>query len=443
MFEFCPLIRFLFFFSILIVWQSQMRLNAFFTKPAVSTNQSGGDGSLVSTGKYDDDPNVSSERATSDKQRQSDYEKKFPSFFLKSHVKLAPPHRFQRDTGGLTHAREKIDKGLKDGEFAATETFNPTGIFRIMPYKRRQGRLTRLSVKEILASMQDSSLNHIDLTGDKGAVKHTTRLEDILKEIPMKTLKFGEDVRPPYQGTFTKRLPEEAAVKLSRNPFLRAIHVLNYDYDSEAEWEEPEEGEDLSTEGEDDASDDGDDDMDDFLDDAGDQVKRKTVMGDLEPICSGIRWDDGAGADTALQSFKMEVISGTSAILTSNWFRRVSANNFILETLSFPIDPFSDTYWKKPTAQSNSSPFKVPDHPADNSNPSAKSKPSLQFLHYQANPSLPKFSDPTTAVHGNNSTGQPQKPRIPFPPDQLSEFKSVVSDSDLTKAGLIEVLKKR
>ncbi|KAM5486994.1 chromatin assembly factor-I (CAF-I) p90 subunit [Microsporum audouinii] len=35
------------------------------------------------------------------------------------------------------------------------------------------------------------------------------------------------------------------------------------------------------------------------------------------------------------------------------------------------------------------------------------------------------------------------KPRIQFPGDQLSEFKEAVSGSNLTKAGLIEVLKKR
>lgn len=35
------------------------------------------------------------------------------------------------------------------------------------------------------------------------------------------------------------------------------------------------------------------------------------------------------------------------------------------------------------------------------------------------------------------------KPRIQFPEDKLDEFKEAVSGSNLTKAGLIEVLKKR
>lgn len=35
------------------------------------------------------------------------------------------------------------------------------------------------------------------------------------------------------------------------------------------------------------------------------------------------------------------------------------------------------------------------------------------------------------------------KAKRPFPPDQLDEFKQIVEGSDLTKTGLIEVLKKR
>jgi hypothetical protein len=43
---------------------------------------------------------------------------------------------------------------------------------------------------------------------------------------------------------------------------------------------------------------------------------------------------------------------------------------------------------------------------------------------------------------GIESAG-PSKKGKPFPPDQLAAFKEAVEGSDLTKAGLIEVLKKR
>src|SRR5438045_9757918 len=36
-----------------------------------------------------------------------------------------------------------------------------------------------------------------------------------------------------------------------------------------------------------------------------------------------------------------------------------------------------------------------------------------------------------------------QKPRRPFPSDQVAEFQKIVSGSNLTKTGLVEVLKKR
>jgi chromatin assembly factor 1 subunit A len=171
-------------------------------------------------------------------------------------------------------------------------------------------------VKEIVMTMQDPSLNTIDLTGDE-TTKHGKNPMEMLKKIPVKILKFREDVRPPYQGTFTKRLSEHFALKLCRNPFARTIPDLNYDYDSEAEWEEPEEGEELNSEGEEDGSEDGDEDMDGFLDDRDEDPangKRRIIVGDLEPVCSGIRWDEDNQTDPIFKSYQMEIISGRIAV---------------------------------------------------------------------------------------------------------------------------------
>lgn len=283
-----------------------MRLNAFFAKP-ITPKEPTSDRGAKSTAKGPE-TKVGPESKSG---QLSDYEKTFPSFYLQSHVKLAPVNRFERDPDALVHICGKIDKcfqGEGDGSFTPGK-LNATELFNIIPYKRRHGRLSSPTVREILTSINKPSISHIDLTKDDGAAKRTTRIEDMLKEIPMKTLKFREDVRPPYNGTFTRKLSDGAAVKLSRNPFARVNDVFNYDYDSEAEWEEPEEGEDIDSEGEEDASEDGDDDMEDFLDDTGDQVNRGTVS-DLEPICSGIKWDHENGVDPAFEPYKMEMISG-------------------------------------------------------------------------------------------------------------------------------------
>lgn len=289
-----------------------MKLNAFFARPvkAASTDSSpkkteAGTSSAINTASKTKDNII---------RHVSDYEHDFPPFFVQSHVKLGPSHRFERDPDSLAHARQNLDESFKrsDGAAAPSRPFNPSELFQMMPYKRLQGKLKVPSVKEIMTPLQDS--NCIDLTDPKQAIDATTRARKRLDKIQMKVLRFAEDVRPPYQGTFTKPLSEQAARKLCRNPFLRGMSDINYDYDSEAEWEEPEEGEDIGSEGEDEVSDDGEDDMDDFLDDAEDgptTAKRRMVVGDLEPVCSGIRWAEDTTDDALFKQYRMEMVSGT------------------------------------------------------------------------------------------------------------------------------------
>lgn len=65
-----------------------------------------------------------------------------------------------------------------------------------------------------------------------------------------KFLSFREDQRPPYHGTWSKRSTKVRG----RSPFGKDTEYLDYDVDSEAEWEEgdDEEGEDCSETGNDD-----------------------------------------------------------------------------------------------------------------------------------------------------------------------------------------------
>ncbi|KKZ68865.1 hypothetical protein EMCG_00036 [[Emmonsia] crescens] len=371
------------------------------------------------------------ERMKKEKVRQE-----FPPFFLQSHVKLAPPHRFERDINSLKYAREKLDSVFKKNRSSEEEgpvlKFRPSELFDMLPYRRRQGKPNGPTMKEIILRMQDAASNTIDLTGDE----KTENPGNFLKKIPMKVLKFSEDVRPPYQGTFTNRLPEQQARRLCRNPFGRMVPNFNYDYDSEAEWEEPEEGEDLDSEGEEETSEDGDGEMEDFLDDGDDNAvagRRRVLIGDLEPVCSGICWEGEGEIDPTLNSCRMEIIS---------------------ETLNFPIDPFSSVYWSKPT-QVSRSPLKHLTHLSNQSleragaitNPSQKQISQSSGLLQPPSSTLPSSTLTTTLPSGQSTLlpGAPstQKPRRPFPPDQVAEFKQVIAGSNLTKAGLIEVLKKR
>ena len=77
--------------------------------------------------------------------------------------------------------------------------------------------------------------------------------EERILKVPnkYKFLAFHEDYRPPYHGTWSK--PRSSIVN-GRNPLGRDTAFLDYDVDSEAEWEEgdDEEGEDCEIDGPDD-----------------------------------------------------------------------------------------------------------------------------------------------------------------------------------------------
>lgn len=274
-----------------------MRLNAFFAKPATTATKAA---SPVPSSPQKEAVRETAklESPVKPQNTRSDYRKEFPVFFLQSHTHLSPPHQFQRDGEALNHIQQKLDSYLKQP--IALPAYRGSELFDMVPYQRRKG-LKVVPVKTTLAKAQNADPS-----------TSSTALRDELKKVTMKSLRFGEDVRPPYYGTFTKQLSKTQAHKVCRTPYARVLPEINYDYDSEAEWEEPEEGEDLDSEGEEDASDDGDDDMDEFLDDEDEQVdsRRRLIVGDQEPICTGIRWEDGKNADPNMEVYRMEVLSG-------------------------------------------------------------------------------------------------------------------------------------
>ncbi|KAJ9246534.1 hypothetical protein DTO207G8_8862 [Paecilomyces variotii] len=398
--------------------KSQMRLNAFFAKPsatsssaqASSSRNQGSPSKVATAGAVDGSSQDAPASESTDS--VSDYKRAFPDFFVQSHTQVAPVNRFERDAEALRHLREKVDRSLKSGGDSLPETpvSKLAEIFNIVPYRRRWARHI-VPVKEILLKWQESQ-DPLDPT------KPGAKPQDMLRKVTMKTLKFSEDVRPPYQGTYTKRISEKDAMKLSRNPFQRQLPDTNYDYDSEAEWEEPEEGEDLDSEGEEELSDDGDDDMDGFLDDDDENQidgKRRPIVGDLEPVCSGLRWQE-AGIDPELESYKVEIIS---------------------EALQFPIDPFSGAYWEKPKVAERAN--------AKSSMPAPAVPSGRSTLHAFMNLSGQGAS--VSSTDGQAGAALPSHPasktKKSFPPEHLAEFKEVVVGSDLTKTGLIEILKKR
>ena len=230
-----------------------------------------------------------SAQATPSKSCLSDFRRCFPEFFVQSHTILAPQNRFSRDTESLLHAAGKIDEVLlrQDPEHPCSSR-SLSERLHLLPKKREQSHRV-ISLKEVIHSMNGSPKSPIDLTALSSGDARPT---NALRKIPIKFLKFAEDVRPPYIGTYSKNPTRASIYSLARKPFSRVRPDTNYDYDSEAEWEDPGDGEDLESEGEEEEEDEDEEEMAGFLDDEEpNAIKRRPLLGDQEPQCSGICWE--------------------------------------------------------------------------------------------------------------------------------------------------------
>lgn len=156
---------------------------------------------------------------------------------------------------------------------------------------------------------------------------------DALLTLPFKHLQFEENVRPPYQGTFSRSIPGGVP---RANPFFTEGSSLNYNYDSDLEWSpEDEEGEDLDND--DDESDDAtmdeeEEDMDDFLSsDENEGTNRRRILGPLKPFIS---WNDGEQDQDLYKSMELDILLRNEEVDS--------------------IDPFHD-YWTVPTEKKKKS----------------------------------------------------------------------------------------
>ncbi|CZR56587.1 related to chromatin assembly complex, subunit p90 [Phialocephala subalpina] len=386
---------------------------------------------------------------TPSKSKLSTYEKLFPDFFIQNGVTLAPTNRFERDEEASGAIQNTIDSYILGNRSPGRQRdFKASSLFHIPPRDVAvpRGR-RRMPVREIMTDFYEGKASRpIDLTTDSqnSQIKRTT---DLLKAVPMKFLKFQEDVRPPYRGTYTSR-PVNGMAKLARNPIRRDLPDTNYDYDSEAEWIEDEDAEDLKSEGDEEEELDEDEDMEGFLDDEGDETsssKRLVLQGDLEPISTGLCWEDRKKRNTNVKmvAYKMEVILGMFYPLT---FRST------LLTIPDPniksIDPFSSSYWE-PTP-STMDPPRIPLNSMKNTSLNFNgqtTKPVKSFFTTASNvlknsPS-PTVPPPTFAQPRANSKGKDGKPKKLLPPEDMEAFKAAIQGNDLSKVGLVEVLKKK
>ena len=260
----------------------------------------------------------------------------------------------------------------------------------------RRGRVLRYTAKEIIHLLNEPSTDSYAL----------------LSSLPRKHLQFAEDVRPAYNGTFTRH-----AKLTPRNPFKRDSDVFAYDYDSEAEWEfEPEDGENLDEESladEDDMGsmmgDSGDEDDRAFLDDEDDEdaakyrtkgkPSGKRFTAPLVPMIKGVCWEvQGVQTDEVLASMKAGVLLFDDRG----------------DAIKGPIDPYSAEYW-------------ITEMP-----PPPPPRIDSQLLLKKA-----EGSRGVELVKGTT------KAKTPFPEGLLKDFLRAIHGSTDNQTLLVELLKKR
>jgi chromatin assembly factor 1 subunit A len=257
--------------------------------------------------------------AVSEPKEASLYDQMFKPFFVKEHVRLAS-NPLQMDDQTRQAKSDILDEYVNGKRKPPAPRFEPLEALQI-PYKVRRGRVYP-SVRKIMGGLQGLSSNApVDLTTESqtAQMRHTM---EALKSVPVKSLKYWEDVRLPYIGTVSG-LPAgvQSLQKLARKPISKIL-PLNYEYDSEAEWQE-EEGEDVDDLEDDEEEVELDEDMEDFLDDSEDvRPARLAFNGVMEPESTGPCWEDRTRrtAEQKLYKYRMEFILGKSRMLPCRQF---------------------------------------------------------------------------------------------------------------------------
>lgn len=456
--------------------RSQMRLGAFFQKPATPAKATTSTDDLedsaararrrsLSLETYDDiadqirrsaspskggkgtpkasqpaKPSQLSIQQTPSKPTLSDYKKHFLPFDLQSHTVLAPLPYADRSPDENDKAQAVFDADINDPTLQEKYDLglvpSYANIENIFPSEQRAcGNADFPTARQIVEQIHgNSSQQPIDLTQDASFQNPV----DLLQSLPLRYLHFAEDVRPPYFGTYTRKRTKTSSRHLSRNPFARERDDTNYDYDSEAEWEEPEEGEDLLNDEDDEAESNGDpDEMDEFLDDEHDELrnKRKLITGDLLPVTTGLCWEDE----------RRKIIPSTEQCEGASDLSDMRMDFIIPGFTGKTIDPFSTVYWEpsvmpppgipvKDTFGLSQQPARQPLKERHNSN---SATPDLVgAAEGQKGP-----INSVAATQGEKR-GRKPAPRI-LSKEDMDEFKDAVVGSALKKADLTKGLKSR
>ncbi|EXF82941.1 chromatin assembly factor 1 subunit A [Colletotrichum fioriniae PJ7] len=372
------------------------------------------------------------------KEELSEYEKRFKPFFVQSSVRLAKSPFEMDEEAHEAKTRILGEYFVGKRKSAQAGGFDPIEVFQLPSRPAPRGKIyppVRFSIEKMRKLTQEASSEE-----DKKAI--VKDIADTLRKVPTKSLKFYQDVRPPYRGTVTLR-PYQAGKsgmrRLARNPIRRDQLPVNYDHDSEAEWES--EGEDVDIDDDDDEDLDADgEDMDEFLDDSEDNGPARFVSANgLEPESTGLCWEDRTrkGPNRTVYEHRMEFILGKLHPVSRSYNR---VNTCFQESLEHhhSIDPFSTKYWepepkpkpvgrppKDKTVKAQAIKDKTVKTQATKDKPAADSKPADAFK---------------AITCGSTKNSVQSLPKKILENNNLQELKKVIeANPKIAKGGLVDL----
>ncbi|KAI9033866.1 chromatin assembly factor 1 subunit A-domain-containing protein [Phycomyces nitens] len=200
--------------------QSQLRLTSLFTKPKEEKQ----------TGIFLCDSATETPKSTL-----------FQPFFVKEFTTMSVPNPTKK-------ARENIEDVLKSYSTVLTQSpplESATVRERFINELKSCGpKTTKKRGVQRKINLRNVWLGP-GLSGANADFLNNRSLNSLVK---MKLLHFPEDVRPAYYGTWTKSSQNVSG----KTPFARDEGLIDYEHDSEAEWEPEGEGEDIQSGDEDD-----------------------------------------------------------------------------------------------------------------------------------------------------------------------------------------------
>lgn len=381
--------------------RSQLRLNSFFKVPVSSapkvakpTEEAKSSATPAAV------PDAPAQKDTPLK--ASAYDKLFKPFYVKAGMRLAVSP-FEMDEETMSAKSRILDEYIsgRRGDLES-KTFNPVEAFSLVSKPKPRGMLhepVKATIERLRVRTQQAEARG-DIEEQEQAQRDARRR---LAKVNMKSIRFQQDVRPAYLGTITQ-VPHDVGLpkmrKMARKP-IAPILPLNYDYDSEAEWQE-EEGEDLDGDDEDEEDLEDGDEVGELIDDSEAVDLMRFGATSLEPLSTGICWEDNkrkTQCPTAHNHRLEFIFTGTSA-----------ANSLTLCATNMPQmasgPPTASTHSRPRTGTRSRplSPSPLPQTPLSRSPPPSQHLPLSPKRPRPENPPLTPASRPVCRTRTSPSS---------------------------------------